>query len=100
MEYIVYIGIILVSLVFLIFPFLRGTSQTKFFQELDQEKKRKEDREQNIKDDIESTKLALRDLDMENKIGKISNDDYEVLKDELLDEWKSAEEEFKQIKKI
>jgi hypothetical protein len=35
---------------------------------------------------------------MENKIGKISNDDYEVLKDELLDEWKSAETEYKQIK--
>ena len=84
---------------FLLLPFLYGSAQVNFFQELDPVKKRAADQEQNIKDDIESTKLALRDLDMENKIGKIANEDYEILKDELLEEWKSSENQFKQIKR-
>jgi sortase (surface protein transpeptidase) len=98
MEYIVYAVVIILALLFVLLPFIRGASSAKYFQETDKAKKSKADKEQNIKDDIESTKLALRDLDMENKIGKISNDDYEVLKDELLDEWKSAEDEYKQMK--
>jgi len=79
-------------------PFVRGASHVNYFQEADKVKKTKEDKEQNLRDDIESTKLALRDLDMENKIGKIANDDYEILKDELLDEWQSSENEYKKIK--
>ena len=83
---------------FLLIPFIRGTRSVNYFQETDKVKKKKEEKEQSVKDNIESTKLALRDLDMENKIGKISNEDYEILKDELLEEWKSAENEYKQIK--
>jgi len=98
MEYAIYLFVIIVAALFLLLPFVRGVSPVNYFQEIDKEKKNKAEKEQNIKDDIESTKLALRDLDMENKIGKIANDDYEALKDELLGEWKSAEDEYKQIK--
>ncbi len=48
-----------------------------------------------LADKIESTKLALRDLDMENRIGKIAPGDFETLKSELLEEWQEAEEQYK-----
>jgi len=99
MQYVIYVMIIFAALLFLILPFVRGANPANYFQDLDIIKKKKADKEQNIKDEIESTKLALRDLDMENKIGKIANEDYEVLKDELLDEWKSAENEYKKLEK-
>lgn len=58
--------------------------------------KAKNDALEQLADRIESTKLALRDLDMENKIGKIAPGDFEALKSELLEEWAEAEELYKE----
>jgi len=99
MIYFSFAGIAVFSLIYLSLPFIRGSRFGKYFNDLDERINLKENQEQNIKDKIESAKLALRDLDMENKIGKIANEDYNVLKDELLDEWNSAESEYKQVKK-
>jgi hypothetical protein len=99
MIYLILGAIILASLLFLALPFLKGPVDTGYFKESDRLHDANLNKEQNIKDKIESTKLALRDLDMENKIGKIANEDFDLLKNELLDEWKSAEDEFSTLKK-
>lgn len=91
--YIIFLVLLTGSLVFLAYPFLKGAKSGEYFQSQDMAVVKKQTREQDIKDKIESAKMALKDLDMENRIGKISSEDYEAIKDELLEEWQSAKNE-------
>ena len=48
-----------------------------------------------IQDKIKSIKASLKDLKLENEIGKLSNQDYHILKAELLREWSENEKKIK-----
>jgi len=94
MIYLLFTIITIASLVFLLAPFIKGSSSISpdsLTGSLDKEYLEQE----SMRDQIESSKLSLRDLDLEHKIGKIASDDFEILKNELLLEWKSAETSLK-----
>jgi len=84
MIYFLFVLILLLSAFVLIWPYLRGYNDIVFNDEAGK-------KAESTSDQIESIKLALRDLDLESKIGKISQDDFHSLKDELLEEWQEAE---------
>jgi len=84
MIYFLFVLILLLSAFVLIWPYLRGYNDIIFNDGAGK-------KAESTSDQIESIKLALRDLDLESKIGKISQDDFDSLKDELLEEWQEAE---------
>ena len=52
----------------------------------------------NIQNKIDSIKSSLKDIELENKIGKMSNEDTEIFRAELLREWALEEKKLKSIK--
>ena len=98
MIYFILVLILVGALIFLFYPFINGSIETIVppWQESG-EKGKRYDQIEELADRMESTKLALRDLDMENKIGKISSGDFEILKAELLEEWVEAKHEYEAL---
>ena len=92
-----YIIFVSVSLAFLLYPVLYGTdvsSKADISSTGNQENQEiKEDIE--IKDKIKSLKASLKDIQLENQIGKLANQDYEILRAELLKEWAIYEKKLK-----
>jgi len=91
MEYIVLAIVTLAGLSFLLLPVLRGGSIGSGKDLFSLEESLKKKRSDELKDQIESIKLSLKDMDLEHKIGKIADGDFSILKNELLDEWKNTE---------
>lgn len=100
MIYIITALLLLGALAFLLYPFFTGAGKNieAPWNEEGKEKELRDEKEQ-LHDRIESAKLALRDLDMENKIGKISPGDFEILKEELLEEWSQAKHAYEAAQK-
>ena len=81
--------IVAVSCLIIAVPFIRGDALSVY--ESGTETSGGVSRQEVLADKIESTRLALKDLDLENKIGKIAQEDFNFLKSELLKEWADAE---------
>ena len=89
----------LLGLAFLALPLIRGGaigSKGDIFALEESLKKKESDP---IKDRIDSIKLSLKDMDLEHKIGKIESEDFETLKNELLEEWQSNEKLYQEALK-
>ncbi|MDH5717158.1 MAG: zinc ribbon domain-containing protein [Spirochaetia bacterium] len=99
MIYIIFLIVIIISAVILLLPIMKGDAAEYIIEESASEKKNTEDEKklQDLHDKIESTKLALKDLDLEHNIGKISNEDFDLLKKELLSDWVEQEEIYKNL---
>ncbi len=85
--YLIFFLVIIAGIIYLSLPFIRGDAFTRSLDPTlanDHELMK-------LKDQAETLKLALRDLDLENKIGKIDVNDFNLLKKELLAEWAAVE---------
>lgn len=80
--------LIVLAALYVILPLVTG-------EELIEERADAARKKEDLSDQIESARLSLRDLDFEHKIGRISDEDFAMLKKELLVEWSDAEETLK-----
>ena len=95
MTFFAYFCLILFSIVFLYYPIFYGNPNVEhLFCDTTDEKNIDL---LNIEDNIMSIKASLKDLHLENQIGKLSNSDFESLREELLKEWSLCEDMKKNI---
>ena len=83
--FLIYLCLIILILFFLYYPFVYSTenSHQAFFHDTDKNDDLAIDRQ----DKILSIQNSLKDLHLENQIGKLSDQDFNALKAELLKEW-------------
>ncbi|MES0490094.1 MAG: hypothetical protein ABUK01_08890 [Leptospirales bacterium] len=97
MIYIIFTILCIGSLIYLTLPFIQGANVALEANYLEN-RSSKDSKIEQLSDHIQSLKLALRDLDQENKIGKIDPGDFESIKDEMLIDWKYSEEQLNRLK--
>ena len=85
---IIYIALVLFLMIFFFYPFIQGdhllSEKKQYFNKPDKVNEKWIEK-------IEVAKAALKDVQLEKQIGKLSENEYEMIKQELLNEWKEAE---------
>lgn len=90
MLYLIAFIIVSLSFLFILIPYLKGESYIFDDGTVSED--------EDLNDRIESVRLSLRDLDLEYKIGKLSEKDFNLLRKELLKEWSELDDELQVVK--
>ena len=101
MIYIFFFLIFAIAVLYFTLSLSKGYGYNLLAEKITGEEKMSEDEKkaEALQDSIQSMRLALRDLDLEHKIGKISEEDFETLKKEMLSDWAGVEEEYNALLK-
>lgn len=89
MLFFLFVLISVAGLLFLIEPYIKGHPVNYFTSNAPSSE------EESISDKFSSLKLSLKDLEHDYATGKISDDDYHVLKKDLYLDWKALEDQGK-----
>ena len=84
-----YLLLIIFSIAFLYYPHLSGVVNLDDF--FDDSSNKEDSKNIMIQDNINSIQASLKDLHLENQIGKLSDSDFDILREELLKEWSHYE---------
>ena len=87
MIYIIFIVMLIFAVFYIVYPFSSGKTPVYSLKVADE---RKEDQ---LKFRISAIKSSLRDLNTEKSIRKISEEDYQKIKNELVYDWNQLENE-------
>ncbi|MDH5720531.1 MAG: hypothetical protein OEZ13_07890 [Spirochaetia bacterium] len=101
MTFIFFALILISAILYLVFSLSEGYGYNLLHERASGGEKITDDEKklESLQDTIQSTRLALRDLDLEHKIGKISSEDFDALKKEMLSDWAKVEEEYNALLK-